>query len=212
MTTRLNRKSLFFMRKGGFKTRPYIMFLIFCLFFFFISSFAQNQSDLERLHSLMLHDSIVRADFIHTRQVAALPAPLVSEGRLWVVRDKGVVWFSVEPPPMFKEVILFNDDNLSRPQQAMLAPLFTGDFSTLQRRFDIELSESQNGWRLVLNPRSAVIRSRLRQIIIAGAHDYRHLDVAIISPDNSTVEITITPQRPTAQFLTSEEEALFETP
>jgi hypothetical protein len=94
----------------------------------------------------------------------------------------------------------------------MIAPLFTGDFSTLQRRFDIEFSENATRWELVLTPKSAIIRSRLRQITIAGAHDYKRLEIFVISPDDSTVEINITPQKPTAQFLTSEEEALFETP
>jgi len=208
---RLNKRSLFFMCKGGFKTCPYKMFLIFSLFF--ISSFAQNQCDLERLHRLFLNDSIIRADFVQSRQMAALNDPLLSDGKLWVAKDKGIVWFQVEPQPMFKEVFLFNDDNnLSRPQQAMIAPLFTGDFSTLRRRFDVEISENATRWELLLTPRSAVIRSRLRQITIAGAHDYKHLEIVVISSDDSSVEIKITPQTPTAQFLTSEEEALFETP
>jgi len=183
---------------------------LFLVFIFFTGIFAQNQSDLERLHSLILHDSVIRADFIQTRELALLEEPLVSEGRVWVVRDKGIVWFSVSPPPMFKEVFLFNDPNLSRPVQAMINPLFTGDFSTLQGRFDIEYSESPMTWRIVLSPRSAIIRRNLRQLSIEGTHDNRSLEVLIISPDESSVKINLTPQIPTAQFLTKEEEALFE--
>jgi hypothetical protein len=172
----------------------------------YVSIFAQ--SDFEYLQSVMPKDSIVRANFIQTKTVKSLEKPLVSQGKILSVKNKGVVWL-IENPTYIKKAILF-DDNSAKSQYAMIAPFFSGDVSTLQKRFEHELTKASDVWTLKITPKSATVRKNVKYITISSSLNNEFQDVLIFSGDESFVKINFISDIATNQFLSKEEEALFE--
>ncbi|MCL1946630.1 MAG: hypothetical protein FWF51_05690 [Chitinivibrionia bacterium] len=177
-------------------------------FIFSVSIFAQSDVDFKYLQNVISKDSIVRADFIQTKQMKSLEKPLVCDGKILAVKNKGVVWI-LQNPAYLKKVITFND-NSTRSEYAMLAPFFSGDFSILQKRFDCELTKNQNDWLLKITPKSAAIKRNVKYITINSTLDNKFQEVFIFSADESFVRINFTSEIPTEQFLSQNEELLFE--
>jgi hypothetical protein len=157
----------------------------------------------------MPKDSIVRADFIQTKQMESLEKPLVSNGNILAVKDRGIVWITQNPQYM-KKVYSMDENEMSRSQYAMIAPFFTGDFSTLQKRFDIELTKNTDSWNLKITPKSAAIRKNIKYITINGSSDGKSQEVLIFPADDNFVRINFTADLGTGQVLSKDEEELFE--
>ena len=178
------------------------------LLFLIISVSIFAESDFEYLQNVISKDSIVRADFIQTKQMKSFDKPLVCDGKILAVKNKGVVWI-LQNPAYLKKVITFNDESL-RLEYAMLAPFFSGDFSILQKRFDCELTKNQNFWFLKITPKSATIKRNVKYITINSTLDSKFQEVFIFSADESFVRINFTSEISTNQFLSQNEELLFE--
>ncbi|MDR0304855.1 MAG: outer membrane lipoprotein carrier protein LolA [Chitinispirillales bacterium] len=180
---------------------------IFIFLFISISIFAQ--SDIEYLQNIISKDSIVRANFIQTKQIKSLDKPLVSEGKILVVKNKGVVWI-LQSPTYIKKVISFDQDNASRSFYMMIAPFLNGDFSSLQKRFEFELTKSSDSWTMKISPKSAAMKRNFKYVSINGCTNGKFQDVSIFSSDDSFVRINFVSEILTNQFLSKDEELLFE--
>ena len=171
-----------------------------------VSIFAQ--SDVEYLQSVAFQDSVVRANFVQTKQIKSLDEPLVSEGKILAVRNKGVVWI-LQSPTYIKKVIPFDENNVSQSYYAMFALFFSQDFSALQKRFDCEFTKEADSWTIKIAPKSAAMKKYFKYVSISGSSDGRFQDVLIFSADESSVRINFICEIPTNQFLSEDEEALF---
>jgi len=174
---------------------------------FSISIFAQ--SDIEYLQNVASKDSVVRANFVQTKQIKSFDKPTVSEGKILAVKNKGVVWI-LQNPAYVKKVIPFDKDNASRSFYAMTASFFSGDFSALQKRFDCELTKKPDSWTMKITPKSAVMKKNFKYVSISGSNDRKFQDVSIFSTDDNFVRINFVCEIPTNQFLSKDEEALFD--
>jgi hypothetical protein len=166
------------------------------------------QSDVEYMQSVIPKDSIVRASFVQTKQMKSLDKPLVSEGKILSVKNKGAVWI-LQNPTYLKKVISFDQDNASRSFYAISAPFFSGDFSTLQKRFECDLTKKQDSWTLKITPKSAAIKRNFKYVSINGSTDGKFQEVSIFSADENYVRINFIREVPTNQFLSADEESLF---
>jgi len=169
--------------------------------------FAQNL-DLSEIEVLLPKDSIVRATFVQTKEMKSLEAPLISTGRILSVRNKGVIW-QTETPTEMKRFISLDENEMSRPEHAMITPFFTGDFSTLQRRFSLELIKTEISWSIIITPKSRTLQRRLENITIKSDNSNKYQEVIILSADGNSVKINITNELPTPQVLSEDEEKLF---
>jgi hypothetical protein len=151
----------------------------------------------------------VRASFVQTKQIKSLDKPLVSEGKIIAVKNKGVVWI-LHNPTYMKKVILFEQDNASRSFYAMITPFFSGDFSTLQKRFECELTTNSDSWTMKVTPKSAAMKRNFKYVNIKSSADGKFQEVAIFSSDESFVHISFICEIPTNRFLSEDEKLLFE--
>ena len=157
------------------------------LLIFIISNVIFAQGDFEFLR-FASKDSIVRADFIQTKQIKSIQKPLVCDGKVLVVKDKGVIW--MQQNPVYSKNIIYFNQNFPR--------------------FESELTQNEKEWFLKLTPKSAVIKRNLKYITIKSSTDNKFQEVLIFSADESFVQINLTSEIPTPQVLSKEEEALFE--
>ena len=172
-----------------------------------VSIFAQ--SDIEYLQSVASKDSVVRASFVQTKQIKSFDKPLVSEGKILAVKNKGVVWI-LQNPVYIKKVIPFDENNASRSFYSMIASFFSGDFSVLQKRFECELTKKPDLWTMKITPKSAAMKKNFKYVSISGSTDGKFQEVSILSADESFVHINFVCEIPTNQFLSKDEETLFE--
>jgi len=178
-----------------------LLFLALC-----VSIFAQ--SDIEYLQSVASKDSVVRASFVQTKQIKSFDKPLVSEGKILAVKNKGVVWI-LQSPAYVKKVISFDKEDASRSFYSLFAPFFSGDFSALQKRFDCELTKKTDLWTMKITPKSAVMKKNFKYVSVSGSTDGKFQDVLIFSADESSIRINFVREIPTNQFLSKDEESLF---
>lgn len=170
--------------------------------------FAQNL-ELSEIENLLPKDSIVRATFIQTKEMKSLEKPLVSTGKLLVVRNVGVVWLTETPTPMKKFIPLLEEE-MSKSEHAMITPFFTGEFSMLKKRFDIELMKDEISWQLLITPKSTALRRRLKNITLKSKQNNKLQEIIIMSADENSLKIDFVSEIPTAQTLSKDEEKLFE--
>ena len=169
--------------------------------------FAQNL-DLSEIQDLLPKDSIVRASFVQTKEMLSFENPLVSTGRILAVQNRGVIWLTETPAEMTRFISL-DENEMSRSELAMITPFFTGDFSTLQRRFSLELTKADTSWTLQTTPRSTALRRRLESISINSSICNKYQEVIIISAGGNSVKINFKNELPTPQVLSEDEEKLF---
>jgi len=178
------------------------------LFLIVVGISAQNL-DLREIEDLLSKDSIVRATFVQTKEMKSLENPLVSTGKLLVVRDIGIIWL-METPTQMKKFIPLVEEDMTKSEHSMIAPFFTGMFSALEKRFFTELTKQEHSWSLTIIPKSSALKRRLQSISIKSKYDNKFQEVIILSSDGNSLTILFTSEIPTAQILTKDEEKLFE--
>lgn len=186
----------------------YLKILFLTIICIAVSATAEHL-DLSEIESLLPKDSIVRATFVQIKEMQSLEKPLISTGKLLVVREKGVVWL-MEAPTRMKKVIPLIEDEMSKSEHAMLAFFFNGTLSALEKRFYIELIKNEDSWLLVIMPKSSALKRRLKNITIKSSYHNKFQEVIILSADDNALKINFISEIPTPQFLSEDEERLFE--
>jgi len=173
-----------------------------------VSAFAQCGADY--LREIAAKDSVVRAAFTQTKRIKSLDKPVVSQGTVLAVKNKGVVWIT-NTPAYLKKVISFERETAAGTYYSAIYSLLSGDFSGLQKRFDCKLSSGDDLWTIEITPKSGVLKRNIKYIGVSGTQDGGIIkNVSIFSTDESGVNIDFAAQTPTNQFLSEEEEALFD--
>jgi hypothetical protein len=165
-----------------------------------------NPSEIE---NLLPKDSIVRATFVQTKEMKSFDKPLISTGKILAVREKGVIWLTETPQKMKKNIPLIEEE-MSKSEQAMISPFFTGDYSALEKRFLLELTKDETSWLLAISPKSNALKRRLKSITIKSSNCNKYQEVIILSADGNPLKINFVNEIPTTQILTADEEKLFE--
>lgn len=145
---------------------------------------------LGRVMARLAEHAVVRAQFVQERFASAMPAPILSSGRMIASRKDGVLWQIESPikaalaftPTQIIETGPSGERRLSAGRrggavQAEMARLIRGitsaDSAELRANFELQISGSVERWTISLKPRRREMARFLSGIELRGA---RHLD------------------------------------
>lgn len=149
---------------------------------------------------------VLKADFRQQQHLAMLSRPLVSTGSLLLIKGHGLQWQMKTPFTSDLKLIdgtLYSNgqaDNLPGGEafSRRLMMVLSGDFSALQKVFEIEVSGEPERWTLTLEPRNATLKKVLHGLSVSGGRspeqfrlDYPNGDYSVTTLSN--IQLTDTP-------------------
>lgn len=157
---------------------------------------------------------VLKADFRQQQHLAMLSRPLVSTGSLLLIKGHGLQWQMKTPFTSDLKLIdgtLYSNgqaDNLPGGEafSRRLMMVLSGDFSALQKVFEIEVSGKPERWTLALEPRNATLKKVLQGLSVSGGRspeqfrlDYPNGDYTVTTLSN--IQLTDTPSNDEEQRL-----------
>ncbi len=147
---------------------------------------------------------VLEREFVETKQLALLAAPLESRGVMSFAPPDRLRWETREPEPSLLEVagdvVEFSKPG-AKPRRIDLTRepgarglvdavrlLLSGELAALRRDYELALSEDGAHWRLSLTPRAAALRRVVARMEFAGVADApRELLLEFANGDRSRV-------------------------
>ncbi len=131
----------------------------------------KSSGQIKEMMAAIAKRSVVQVSFVQTKEMAALKKPLVAEGTLLFVKDRGIIWS--QKTPYVEQIILkpngtvkFLDQSGKETVQpsksgdrinAMMNTLFSGDLNQVMALFDLYF-ENGTEWRLGMIPKKASMK------------------------------------------------------
>lgn len=159
--------------------------------------------ELAQVQQRVARPPLLRADFTQEKQVAGFRNPLRSQGQFVLAQDRGVIWRTLKPFP--SDVVLTRERILSRQadgsvkvevdgrQQpalrainAMMFALMSGDVQAMSASFEVRAELlPDNGWRLHLTPRSAMLAKAFASLQLEGDRYVRQVEIEEANHDRT---------------------------
>lgn len=142
-------------------------------------------ASLDDISQRLVQAPIMSGEFQQQKKVKILTLPLISTGRFYLAKSKGIAWLT-EAPLVDQLYINFSrqhgGDDASRLQQSMqfisgiLADILSGKLTKLEAEFDIQITLlDTREWRLHLTPRSLLLAKVIEHIELSGDKHIAHL-------------------------------------
>ncbi|CAB3781051.1 outer membrane lipoprotein carrier protein LolA [Paraburkholderia fynbosensis] len=149
----------------------------------------------------------VRAQFTQTQTLAAMKQPLVSNGTLLFLRERGVLW-RIDTPYQAAYVItdagVVQIDATGRRVNAhgaqgtrgvaqvskMMRAMLGGDLSALYSQFDVQAEGSTAQWRMQLTPNQPQIAQSIKRLEMEGGDYLQSLRITLANGDVTKLEFT----------------------
>ena len=182
--------------------------LIFALSFFILPAQAGDQKakwNIEQLMQLLSETRSARANFVETKSIAMLDAPVESSGELFYKAPDYFEKRTLKPKP---ESMVLDGNTLTmergkkkRSLQLQNYPeiaAFTesirgtlaGDRKALERVYQLTLQGSMQQWELLLTPIDSKMQKVVEHIRISGAQDQLHtIEISQADGDSSLMTI-----------------------
>lgn len=144
---------------------------------------AAAPATVEALMEGMARAKGVLAEFAETKELALLSAPIESRGVLHFIPPDRMVRRTLEPVESSLVVdgkrVLFRDASGAAPVDLSGDPsarefvdnfttIFRGDLAALRAKYDVRFESEPPRWRLVLEPKDAVLRRFVASVTLAG--------------------------------------------
>ncbi|MCL2875033.1 MAG: outer membrane lipoprotein carrier protein LolA [Betaproteobacteria bacterium] len=184
---------------------------------------ADDPALLRAIQSQLGVDTVIRGDFIQTRQLAGIKKPLVANGVFVVEKTRGVLWRTLTPFPQTMRVtqgeILQKDGErvlmvLRADQEPavnaisrVLFSLFAGDISALAEFFDYTGRTGSGGWQLSFTARNDGLRAVIGSLSLEGDSVVRQVMLTSAAGDITRIAFS---NVATAAALTADERAQFD--
>lgn len=160
--------------------------------------------DLNDLQAQLRATPVVRGHFVQQKFLRSLPQPLTSRGDFTLAAGKGLLWLLRTP---IAQDLRINANGISRrdesgawqalPQQTgsgrenrLFLSVLAGDTSGLQENFDLALTGQADAWKLLLTPRSALLRQIFDNIQINGGKLVDRIELRETQGDRSVLQMT----------------------
>jgi hypothetical protein len=149
--------------------------------------------------------TFVRADFVQTKQMAAMKRPLITSGHLLVSRQDGVLWQIDQP---YKVAYVLGKDSIAEiaadgtrrvrtardvPGLAQVGRVFrallAADTSSLAEYFDASGKMEKGRWELTLVPRQAQIAKFMKVLRLGGKDFVESVRIEEVSGDLTQIQI-----------------------
>ena len=172
---------------------------------FIASSTAMASDTLARIASQIEKYPVVHAEFVQTKQMAALKRPLVTTGRLTFSRSHGVLWQIEQPYRMSyvlgeERIVEIGSDGVRRERGLREVPglaqvgrvfraLLGANTSALQEYFDLALKGDASKWELELKPRQAQLAQFLTVMRLDGASFVEGITISETGGDSMQIRL-----------------------
>lgn len=172
---------------------------------------AWSAPTVDELAAHLVQRPVLRAEFAQEKRMAAFKKPLVTRGRLILVRGRGVLW-KIEAPLRLTYVLTddriveITEDGSAQTRSAQEVPglaqvgrvfraLIGAQTSALQDIFALTPEGSLDSWRLLLTPKPGPVGQYMRRIQLAGSRYVERIrieetngDTTVISFRNTSVD------------------------
>jgi len=170
-----------------------------------LSALATETDALARIAAQVEQSPVVRAEFVQSRQIAAMKRPLVTSGHLLFSQQYGVLW-QIEKPYRIgyvlaeDRVVEIASDGSRRergprevPGLAQVGRVFRAmlgtDTSALQEHFDVTAKVDAQKWELILKPRQAQLAQFLSGMQLTGARFVESVSIHEASGDSTLIQL-----------------------
>ncbi|MBO9328214.1 outer membrane lipoprotein carrier protein LolA [Achromobacter xylosoxidans] len=185
-----------------------------------LPSWSAQAFELADLQAQLRAAPVVRGHFVQQKFLRSLPQPLTSRGDFTLAAGKGLLWLLRTPVAQdlridARGISRRGDDGKwqALPQRAgashenqLFLSVLAGDTSGLRENFDLAFSGTAQAWRLVLTPRSALLRQIFDGIRIDGAALVQRIELRETQGDRTVLQMQ---DAAAAQALTAEEQRAF---
>ena len=170
-----------------------------------MSALAAEPDALARISAQVEQSPVVRAEFVQSRQIAAMKRPLITSGRLLFSRQHGVLW-QIEQPYRISyvlaedRVVEIASDGSRRergprdvPGLAQVGRVFRAmlgtNTSALQEHFDVTAQADAQKWELILTPRQAQLAQFLSGMRLSGTRFVESISISEASGDSTQIRL-----------------------
>lgn len=170
-----------------------------------ISALAAEPDALARIAAQVEQSPVVRAEFVQSRQIAAMKRPLVTSGRLLFSQQHGVLWLIEQPYHIGyvlaeDRVVEIASDGSRRergprdvPGLAQVGRVFRAmlgtNTSALQEHFEVKAKVDAQKWELVLTPRQAQLAQFLSGMQLSGSRFVESISVSEAGGDSTQIRL-----------------------
>jgi Outer membrane lipoprotein carrier protein LolA-like len=176
---------------------------------------------------ILAPEESLQGRFVQERHLAGFAAPLRSQGRFLLRRDRGLIWRGekpfeavtvITPAGLLQEVDGTEASRMSTARLPFLARFYemlsgalSGDWTSMQRAFVVIPSGDPQAWTIELRPRHADVDAdvvAIEAMIIKGSSFVDTVDIR--KPGGDWERLTFLDQVVSAGPLSGEDERLFE--
>jgi outer membrane lipoprotein-sorting protein len=177
-------------------------------------TFAAPAANVDLVKQRVAKVTVLRGEFSQDKQVAGFKNPLRSQGRFVLAQDHGVIWTTLKPFP--SEVVVTRDRILSRQRDgssrveldgrqqpamrsvnAIMFALMSGDAQALSAQFTVKVEAlPDNGWRMQLTPRSAMLAKVFSALELSGDRYVREVQITEANQDVTRIHFTALSETP----------------
>ena len=177
---------------------------------------------LEDLSARVAQYPVVRAEFVQTKQMAAMKRPLVTRGRLTFSRSQGVLWQIEQPYRMSyvlgeTRIVEIDGDGARKVRETRDVPglaqvgrvfhaVLGANPAALREHFDIGVQGDLERWNLDLKPRQAQLAQFLTGLQLAGGRFVETIRIGEAGGDSTQIRFS---NSQSADALSEEETQLF---
>jgi len=194
---------------GFLRTLGVLLLLAVCA-----PAFAAPAADVDLVKQRVAKVGVLRGEFSQDKQVAGFKNPLRSQGRFLLAQDRGVIWTTLKPFP--SEVAVTRDRILSRQRDgssrveldgrqqpamrsvnAIMFALMSGDAQALSAQFVVKVEAlPDNGWRMQLTPRSAMLAKVFSTLSLSGDRYVREVQITEANQDVTRIHFAALSETP----------------
>lgn len=162
-----------------------------------IASNASNNAEL--IKSQLSKNSKLCADFEQHKSLAVLDRPLISNGKIIFLANKGVLWTVLRPFPSKAlvtetEIIKWAADGTKTRSKFAQSPLFgamtqvffamfTGNIDSLNEMFELTSSKYEEDWSINLVPTDSKLSTVISSMKISGQQNINSITIEEIRGD-----------------------------
>jgi hypothetical protein len=196
---------------------------IFFMIIIFIAKIAQAEIPITQIQSILDKPTLLCGRFDQVKQLTDISKRLLSNGRFCIDAKKGILWQTLKPFPntlrLTRDEIIQTQGNqiimqmdakqepVVRMINNILFSLLAGDFSQLDKTFDLKSTIKNKNWQVNLKAHDPTIAKAIGEISLEGDNHVKHVIIKQDNGDSTSIVFSNIKNNPT---LSKEEESLFE--
>lgn len=166
-------------------------------------SWTASAFTLDDLQTQLRASPVVQGHFVQEKHLRSLPQPLTSRGDFTLATGRGLLWLLRSPIAQDIRItpkgISRRDENgtwqaLSQQtsgnrENRLFLSVLAGDTQSLRDTFEMDLSGDADHWRIVMTPRSALLRQIFKQIQIEGGKLVERIELQETQGDSTVMRM-----------------------